>query len=314
MEGSECTWHGVTCDASEQHVTEIALGGNNFVGTLPGNLSDLAALRSFGAQGNDLSGSISALHGRSELWLFSVSENSLGGRIPPLTGLTQLQTLMLSYNRLSGAIPLLSDLDALQNFAAANSELTRDAPVVPSPSALLPFASTLCPNLVNPSTGSANDLAWGVATDLTPWSQGCTAAPLALAISDASLIEGKSGSTMMQFTDRHSGTPSATMSVNWNTTSGSATPGPDFKGGMGALSWSAGDASQRTLSIEFAGDTEIEPDENFTVNLQNALDATIADAIGEVTILNDDSSAERDRGCAVQLHCQRQRLARAHIR
>ena len=36
------------------------------------------------------------------------------------------------------------------------------------------------------------------------------------------------------------------------------------------------------------GDTNVEPDETFFVNLSNATNATIADSKGEGTILNDD--------------------------
>jgi type VI secretion system secreted protein VgrG len=36
--------------------------------------------------------------------------------------------------------------------------------------------SQLCPNNLNPSTGTPNDLAWNTATGDTPWSAQCTAA------------------------------------------------------------------------------------------------------------------------------------------
>ena len=381
--GSECTWYGVTCDAGELHVTEIALGANNLVGTLPSNLNDLTALRSFGAQGNDLTGSIPALDGLSELWLFSVSENALSGSIPPLNGLpnlvhfsahsnqltgglpdlsanpqlnyfavaqnqltgnlpdlvghpalvsfnasvnqlsgpipslsgltalreftvdnnqlsgsipslsdlTLLTTLGLSVNQLSGTIPSFAGLNDLQIVYLAGNQLTGDVPLVPSPSALLPSASSLCPNSLNPSIGSANDLAWDVATGLTPWSQGCTAAPITLSISDASLIEGNSGSTLMHFTVSPSSAPAAAVTVDWYTSSGTATPGPDYNGGTGSLSWSVGDASSQTIDIEILGDTDIEADEDFSAILQNAVGATLADASGTGTIINDDNTA-----------------------
>jgi hypothetical protein len=46
-------------------------------------------------------------------------------------------------------------------------------PNVPSPNALFSARSTLCPNKLDPASTppSANDLAWNVATGVTPWSQ-----------------------------------------------------------------------------------------------------------------------------------------------
>ncbi len=57
--GTECTWYGVTCDATQNHVTRIDLPGNNLVGSLP-LLSGLTALQVFRVPTNQLTGPVPA--------------------------------------------------------------------------------------------------------------------------------------------------------------------------------------------------------------------------------------------------------------
>jgi len=79
-------------------------------------------------------------------------------------------------NQLTGTIPPLSGLTALLLFSVFNNHLTGPAPTVPNPNGLHAGASGLCPNQLDPSTGTANDLAWDTATASTPWSAQCAAA------------------------------------------------------------------------------------------------------------------------------------------
>ncbi|MDP4029149.1 MAG: hypothetical protein Q8P42_09315 [Gallionella sp.] len=64
--GTECTWFGVTCDATLSHITEIQLRTNNLAGTLP-SISGLAHIQVFRVLGNQLTGSFPSVSGLTSL-------------------------------------------------------------------------------------------------------------------------------------------------------------------------------------------------------------------------------------------------------
>ena len=74
--GTECTWYGVTCDAAGTTVMRISLPFNNLIGSLPGNLSSLTNLDHFSVAANQLTGSIPALTGLTNLAYFMVDTTS----------------------------------------------------------------------------------------------------------------------------------------------------------------------------------------------------------------------------------------------
>src|SRR5688500_5451406 len=125
-----------------------------------------------------------------------------------------------------------------------------------------------------------------------------TAAPsptLAIAAANASLNEGNSGSTAFTFTvTRRGTTPDAAASAFAVTGSG-ANPAAaaDFTGGVsptGTVSFAAGEAT-KTIAVNVAGDSTVEPAENFTVALSNPSAGTaIGTATATDTILNDDTA------------------------
>jgi hypothetical protein len=83
--GTECSWVGITCDATQSRVTAIWLEFNNLAGTLP-SLSGLTALQDFVVRNNQLTGPIPSLNGLTALQVFNVSSNQLSGSIPSLSG------------------------------------------------------------------------------------------------------------------------------------------------------------------------------------------------------------------------------------
>jgi hypothetical protein len=103
--GTECTWHGIICDAAQTHVENIGLFGNNLVGTLPA-LTDLTGLKDFNVYGNQLTGSIPSLSGLGSLSFIDVGNNQLTGSIPALSGLTSLYAFRARNNQLTGALPV----------------------------------------------------------------------------------------------------------------------------------------------------------------------------------------------------------------
>jgi uncharacterized protein (TIGR03437 family) len=113
------------------------------------------------------------------------------------------------------------------------------------------------------------------------------ATPAQLAISDVSKNEGNSGQTAFDFTVTLLAASTQTVTVIYLTQNDSAQSGSDYAPTEGQLTFMPGQTSQ-TVTVLVNGDTTMEPNETFLVNLRNATNATIADAQGLGTIVNDD--------------------------
>jgi hypothetical protein len=94
-----------------------------------------------------------------------------------------------------------------------------------------------------------------------------------------------SGSVLMNVSRR--GTPDGAVSVNYATSSGSATAGSDFTSESGTLSWADGDATDKTITVKITNDSSDEDDETFTVRL-SGLAAGGTRSVLRVTITDDD--------------------------
>jgi len=130
--GTECTWFGVVCNASQTAVIQVSLGSNSLNGSIPPSLGTLGSLQSLSLSGNQLSGSIPAnLGGLSNLTILNLSLNQLSGNIPAALGdLAQLRSLLLSNNPLGGIIPSqLSNLAQLQILWLESNQLSGTIPV-----------------------------------------------------------------------------------------------------------------------------------------------------------------------------------------
>ncbi len=113
----------------------------------------------------------------------------------------------------------------------------------------------------------------------------------ALSISDASVLEGDSGNTSLQFTVTATvptGSTAASASVSFATADGSATEGVDYVGANGTLQFPSG-TTEATISIDVVGDLDIEVDETFTVTLSSPVNASITQASATGTIRDDDA-------------------------
>ena len=108
-----------------------------------------------------------------------------------------------------------------------------------------------------------------------------------LSINDISVSEGNSGTKPATFTVTLSAAAASSVSVTYATANGTATAGSDYATLGGSVTFPAGSTTQ-TLSVTVNGDTAVEPDETFTVNLTSPSGATLADAQGVATITNDD--------------------------
>lgn len=120
---------------------------------------------------------------------------------------------------------------------------------------------------------------------------GGIAPPPAISINNASVTEGNAGTVDMMFTVSLSAPATDAMSVNWATANGTAIAGQDYVAASGTVNFTTGQTSQ-PLTVRVNGDTAIEPNETFTVNLANPVGATLADSEGVGTIVNDDQPVQ----------------------
>jgi CSLREA domain-containing protein len=108
-----------------------------------------------------------------------------------------------------------------------------------------------------------------------------------LRINDVSLNEGNIGTTAFVFTVTLQNPSGAAVSVDFATANDSAVAPGDYTASNGTLNFS-GSTTTQSIAVQVSGDTTVEPDERFFVNLSNASGATIADAQGSGAILDDD--------------------------
>lgn len=118
---------------------------------------------------------------------------------------------------------------------------------------------------------------------------GATTSGISISIADASVTEGNSGSKSLTFTVRLSKSDrQRTISCTFSTADGTATAGSDYSAVSGTVSVAAGKTTA-TLSVPIIGDTAVELDETFAVNLSNPVNAVISDSQAIGTIVNDDA-------------------------
>ncbi len=110
-----------------------------------------------------------------------------------------------------------------------------------------------------------------------------------LTIEDTSVSEGDAGSGPAQLQVTLSPAAAGTVTVDWATSNGTA-DSSDYGPDSGTLSFSPGQTSQ-SVTVMVYGDSVVEGDEVFYVDLSNASGATIGDANGQCTVIDDDDSA-----------------------
>jgi len=116
--------------------------------------------------------------------------------------------------------------------------------------------------------------------------------PTNLSISNANLSEGAVGQTStMNFNVSLSAPATQAFTVNYATANGSATSPSDFTATSGTLSFAVGESS-KTIPVSIIGDSLVEPNETFAVNLSNISTTAVrfGTSSGTGTIVNDDST------------------------
>jgi Ca2+-binding RTX toxin-like protein len=104
-------------------------------------------------------------------------------------------------------------------------------------------------------------------------------------------LEGNADTTALTFVLTRTGDLTLESSVDW-TVNGNTATANDFVGGVlpsGRITFAAGE-TEKTITVNVAGDTRYEADETFSLTLSNASGATLGNAVTQGTILNDDAA------------------------
>ncbi len=142
---------------------------------------------------------------------------------------------------------------------------------------------------VNLTTGAAT-LVGAIGTGTTPY-LGLTAAPKTVAFDSASIAAGEGGTATL--TVSRKGIPTGAVTVNYATSSGSASSDQDFEPASGTLSWANGDSTSKPITVAIKDDAEPEGAEAFDITLSNPTAGTTVapPATATVTIGTSDQPA-----------------------
>jgi parallel beta-helix repeat protein len=111
-----------------------------------------------------------------------------------------------------------------------------------------------------------------------------------VAIADASALEGNSGRSNENFLVFLDKTSRSNVTVNVNTSSGSARSGSDFSSVSRSVTIPRGELSV-LVPVSILGDTNVEADETFRVTISSPRNARLGRSVATGTIVNDDSPA-----------------------
>jgi hypothetical protein len=106
-------------------------------------------------------------------------------------------------------------------------------------------------------------------------------------VGDAVIVEGDAGTQYAEVLVRLTEPHGNTVTVNYRTADGTASAGSDYDTVSGKLTFAKNQTS-KTILVPVRGDSVLEADESFSVQLFNAKGAKIADGTGAITILDDE--------------------------
>ncbi|HVG34311.1 MAG TPA: Calx-beta domain-containing protein [Pyrinomonadaceae bacterium] len=111
-----------------------------------------------------------------------------------------------------------------------------------------------------------------------------------ITINDVQVSEGASGTTNAVFTVTLAEASNLTAHVDFSTADSTAKAGTDYQASSGTLTFAPGELT-KTITVTVNGNTINEPNKTFFVNLTNPQHATLSDAQGTGTIINDDAAS-----------------------
>ena len=174
------------------------------------------------------------------------------------------------------------------NFAGGGGEL---APLAPGagdhdPSVSAPTGKSInrCPDGWDNDYSSSADF---FSRDFTPGLTNDCDVQSVLSVDDATVVEGDSSSTSAVFRLYLSESATATVSVEYSTSPGTASSGADYAPASGTVYFPPG-LTEQTVSVAVFGDTNREDHETFYFHLSNAVNAVLGDNLALGTIRDDD--------------------------
>ncbi|MDH3277978.1 MAG: HYR domain-containing protein, partial [Nitrosopumilus sp.] len=109
-----------------------------------------------------------------------------------------------------------------------------------------------------------------------------------ITINDVTQTEGNSGTSNFVFSvTRSTNTPA--ISVQYQTADNTASSPTDYTSISSTLNFASGGPLTQTITVSVNGDSTVEQNEIFNVNLSNCVGCTLVDSQGVGTITNDDS-------------------------
>lgn len=127
--------------------------------------------------------------------------------------------------------------------------------------------------------------------------------PVSVSAGACRVVEGNSGTGPCLLDVTLAAASGQTVSVSYATANGTAQAGGDYLAASGTVTFVPGDLVE-TVTVSVIGDTSVELDETFFINLSNPVNATIGDGQGEGSIVDDDapslSSLELTHGTTIR--------------
>ncbi|MBV9926508.1 MAG: DUF4214 domain-containing protein [Acidobacteria bacterium] len=250
------------------------------------NASDGSDIGAFEAQAAPAAGQIQFGRGA-----YTIGENSGSAPITVTRTGGSAGAVSVTFNTSNGTAVAGSDYTAVTSFTvnfADGDAATKTVNVPVTDDLLDEFDETVNLTLSN-ATGGAN-LVGSPATAVLTIADN-DAAP-ALSVSDVTVNEGDAARTPANFVVSLSAPSGKAVTVMYSTIDDTAKAGQDFQATFGTLSIAPGETS-KTITVPVVGDAVVEPDETFFFDIFSPTNATIADARGVGTILNDDSPSTK---------------------
>jgi len=194
------------------------------------------------------------------------------------------QTVSVQYSTANNSATAPSDYVAVQSGTVTFNpgETSRTFNIVVNGDTVHELTENFFVNLTNPANATISDnQGIGTITNDDPVPQ--------FSINDVTVTEGNTGTTNATFTVTLSRTSSQAITVEYSTANGTATAPSDYTAIPATVLNFAAGATSRTVTVQVNGDVVTENSETFFVNLTNPTIATILDAQGQGTIVDDDA-------------------------
>jgi hypothetical protein len=111
-----------------------------------------------------------------------------------------------------------------------------------------------------------------------------------VSVSDASVTEGADGAQAVTLAFTLSAAADAPVSIDYSTKNGTATAGEDYLSAAETLTFDTGETYKEVTFLVY-GDSQVESNEVFNVELSNPVGVAIDDGLGAITIVNDDEDS-----------------------